>query len=296
MEREDIVSRMKRKFVLSVQLDPPTPGEENNWNEFVNRLRHFGVDTVDVNSSKIVPSADSLAVAAGLLSQFSEVIPHIAVRDNGVTRFVNQIYWLYQHFGLRALLVIKGDPYPSQGRCYDDEGWLESFNVIDALHNELRESGICPHLKIGAAFDHNKPLWRESYFKNLKKSCGADFFMSQNVFSHEQLAILVERFGRNAPLMIGLFPLPYAKIAKWIAADKLPGVVLPKEIVAEAEVFKWKDEHLEEWTVERTARLLVAARAMWTPEGGVQGAYLVTPRRKPEVVLRIIRRAEELSR
>ncbi len=129
MEREDIVSRLKRGFFLSVQLDPPEPGKVSAFLEFVEYLRRYGVETVDVNTSKKVPSADSLMVAQYLLGQefpFSEVIPHVAVRDNGFTRFVQQIFGLYSLCGLRSLLALTGDPLKDGGVSRPDDAGAAS--------------------------------------------------------------------------------------------------------------------------------------------------------------------------
>jgi 5,10-methylenetetrahydrofolate reductase len=285
---------MQREFVLSAQLDPPLPGEEMEFWDFAHRLKFAGVDAVDINTSKLVPSADSMIIASDLLNQahrFCEIIPHVAVRDTGLTRTVNSIYALYTR-GLRSLLVITGDPYPKKLKR-PDCGNLVSCDLIELLHGDLQETGICPDLKLGAAFNQNNE--GELARVEAKISAGTNFFMTQPVWSVSEIRAISAELARF-PFMIGVFPLPYSKVASVVASGRVPGIVVPEEVKSKIKELGQDDDAFERWSIEHSAELICNAKQLRADGITIGGAYLVTPRRKPEVVFRILRRIEELSR
>ena len=283
-----ILTRLHSDFVISVQMDPPTPKDHPCLLQRVDECWVHGAGAVDINTSKLVPSADSLVMAQLLLSSshpIGEVIPHVAVRDNGVTGLVNRVYGLYRYAG-RSILVIKGDAYKDgQGTGCDDDCGLTSVKVIRVLNRELKLSGACPHLVIGAAFNQNNDCEKEWRKAILKKRAGARFFMSQPVFSRAQLRDLAARFNSLGTLMVGLFPLPYQKVFRLVQSGGIPGVVLPPEMIGRAES---GDDELEKWTLDLNLDLLQTARRLWSGNTGIRGVYIVAPRGRPRIVVKLL--------
>lgn len=297
----NLLQSMRQKFVFSVQVDPPDPDENPFILPFMDDCWKRGANAVDINTSKLVPSVDSLVLAQLVLASghpiCPSVIPHVAVRDNGITGLVNRVYSLYRCCGLRSVLVVQGDDYKEgQGTGYDDSRGITSAQVIAALHEKLRHAGICPDLLIAAAFNQNNPLDEELKKAFNKKQAGADLFMTQPVFTVPQLeAVRAVADSHNlGKFMIGVFPLPYRKVFKLVRDGGIKGVMAPDELLAEGEALCAKkplhDKNLllRDWTLRHTLEVLSAARAMWSPESSIGGVYIVTPRKDHEIVPQLL--------
>ncbi len=275
------------EFVVSLEIDPPTPRNIMSFPQKVKDWKTADVKVIDINTSKLEPSADSLMIS-GILSEHGfRVVPHIAIRDNGIRRFINQLFTAYYLHGLRDVLVIKGDSYKLRG--FEGECPISSIQLIHELDRELRMKKICPELKIGAAFNYNAfNISYEIEKLKCKDEIGADCFWSQPIFDEPQLAQLIESFRGNCarPLFVGIFPLPSSSLISTIAAGNVPGVEIPLRLRSEAEGLNEND--LRQWAIESSVELIASVKA--TKE--IAGVYIVAPRSAPSVALEIFKQTK----
>lgn len=293
MPGKSIFSRIEAgQFVRSLQIDPPTPHSIQKFGARLAKIKEAKVEIIDINTSKLEPSADSLVVAARAAEEGLVVIPHIAVRDNGLRRFVNQIFGQYFLYGLRDVLVIKGDPYKLRG--LEGECDLNSIHLINEIDRELRIKKACSNLRLAAAFNQNTfNLNYELERLRCKADIGVDYFMTQPVFDKIQLEILTEAFRANCakPLLVGIFPLPYWDLISAIKTGAIAGINIPMSTVAEAGKFieSFSEEALKKWAIEKSVALISEVRRIKE----ISGVYIVTPRRMPSVALEIFKQTCE---
>ncbi len=287
------------QFVVSVQIDPPSDLENpiGMAREFARQLDSLGVKIIDVNASRRL-SADSLHVASAMERPRLTTIPHITARDSTLNGLLNQVFGSYQFGGVKNFLVITGDPY---GQAHQMNGGsqlgqgvfcADSIGVIQALHDYLRLK-LGARIALGAAVNqNNNNLEHEGARLALKIASGTDFFMSQPVFTKDEVIKLV-RFYRqysDKPLLIGLWPLINSKTLEVIRAGKVVGVKLPDSVFAAAQEYAGDIELLKFW-----GKLQVYELAKFIKENHLAcGVYIVAPSRNPLLLADLIEAAVKL--
>jgi len=288
-----ILERMLHgEFLISVQIDPPGLANAEKFNEMMDELIKNRVTLVDINSSRRI-SHDSIQLASILSQKGLEVIPHITTRDSSINGLINQILAAYDLNKVNNFLVITGDPYEASQAIVPFEGVFQTDAVgaLSAFDTNLRKVGaeIRRDLTFAAAVNQNEEdLKGEGKWIREKEKAGADFFMSQPVFSEEQALMLIDFFSRysSVPLLVGVWPLIHYKTIEAISKGKVVGVVLPPEIYKEAETYQEDENALREWALDKTERLIAFIKNL----GLAYGVYIVAPARNPLLILELIKK------
>lgn len=292
-DKKTILERIQRgEFLVSVQIDPPGAASSEKFMGMIDDLIKAGVRLVDINSSRRI-SHDSIQLASALYQRGLEVIPHVTTRDSSLNGLVNQILAAYGLNKVRNFLVITGDPYEGSQAIVPFEGVFQTdaMGALKAFDTHLRKNSERRHrdLIFAAAVNQNEPdLKKEGGRLKEKEEAGADFFMSQPVFSQEQVLALLDFFCKYSrkPLIIGVWPLIHWKTLEVIYAGKIVGVSLPHEIYKDAAAFQENEIALREWTLDRTEDLIEYVRGL----GLAQGVYIVAPARNPLLILGLIKK------
>lgn len=278
---KDLVERMESgEFLVSIQIDPPGIGKFSEFKEMVSILKEAGVALVDINSSRRI-SHDSIHLGVALSKMGFETIPHVTARDSSINGLANQILAAREWAGLRHFLFITGDPYEANQSLVPSQGVFQTDSVgaIDALNKRLRsDSSSGLSLRIAAAVNQNEnDLAKERERLDAKCGAGADFFMSQPVFSESQADHLFNFYCKSTkkPLIVGIWPLFSMRTVEVIKSGRVAGVELP-----ETEYKKMCQIPDDDLAWERTQRAEEIIRYI-KKSGMAQGVYIVTPARGP---------------
>lgn len=285
-ERRELLARMQDgEFLKSVQIDPPKTNSPEELFSDVELLKQAGVKIVDVNASRRL-SFDSIQLASSLTHVGLQVIPHVTTRDGSLPGLLNKILAAYALSDIRDFLVVSGDPYDPSNNDTNGLFQKDSLCVIKEIDSQLRNSQLALNLTLGAAVNQNTDHAIEGERVEAKVRVGADFFMSQPIFTPQQ-AEYTYRFYRqhaNKPLVIGVWPLTHLRTVENIRGNKVVGVNIPDEIYEEALSHKNDPLALRTWGIQKASELVRFAE-----ESGVaQGVYIVAPLKKPGQLIDLV--------
>jgi len=277
-------------FVVSVQIDPPATRKLNDFKRVMAILLASGVRIVDVNSSRRI-SHDSIQLAVALAQMGFITIPHVTTRDSSLNGLLNQIFAAYEWGGVRDFLFITGDPYEASQSITPSRGIFQtdSIGAIEACDKYLRKDlKLQLDLTFYAAVNQNEAdLACEGERLKAKESAGADFFMSQPVFSKKQALCLFDFYEKHSkkPLLVGIWPLIHPKTISSIHEKRIVGVCLDDETWAQAARHTADQSKLQNWGLKRAYDLVEFICA----SKRAQGVYIVAPARNPLILLDTLR-------
>src|SRR5262249_12295048 len=115
-EEPPLLRRLREKFVVSVEVDPPRGITTRKVMEAVSLMAERGVDCVNIADSplaRIRMSAMSLAALVRARVPSLEIILHFTTRDRNLMGLQSDLLGAHA-LGIRNILCLKGDP-PSLG-------------------------------------------------------------------------------------------------------------------------------------------------------------------------------------
>lgn len=282
----------KGRFTISVQIDPPGSCNTKELRDLVRKLKRAGVKVVDVNSSRRL-SQDSLHLSGAIQKLGIETIPHITCRDSTVNGLLNQILGAHSWNGISHFLIIAGDPYEAKHPAAISRGVFEadSASMVAAIRTHL-QSGLGLKLKIGVALNQNEPnLEYERERLKKKIESGADFIMTQPIFSLGEWNTIKEKFGDllgDLPVLAGVWPITSRKTAVNIKNGAVAGVTMPKDFCAELETLASLTDDVFAKIGLKTAGKLIRK----LKDAGANGVYVVAPLRNPAIIIGMLREIE----
>ena len=292
-ERSLALRMKKGEFITSIQLDPPA-SDSKSIEDFSNEvaiLKENGVNLVDVNDSRREGSMDPMQLATHLSHNEMEVIPHITSRDTTVNGLWGQISAAYTYHNIRNVLVVTGDPYDHKPLDGKGRGVFQtrSIGIIKTIDKKRKDTDHPLNLTIAAAVDQNAhDLTKEGRKTIAKEHAGADYFMSQPVFSKAQAEQLREFYGQysDKPLLVGIWPPAAVRTVDNIHSGKIKGVVIPETIYEKANKFREKPDDLKKWAMEHVEDIM-----SYVKEKKIgQGVYIVAPLRKPSSIVNLTKK------
>jgi methionine synthase I (cobalamin-dependent)/5,10-methylenetetrahydrofolate reductase len=286
-----------RKFVVSVEIDPPKGIAIDRLVEQVGIVMAGGpsgaVDAVDINSGTLARvGMDALAVAGALEAHGFETIPHLTTRDANIIGLQAMLLGAWAVGGVRNILAITGDPpsvgdYPETSGVYE----LDSIGLVKVLAR-LNQGTDWAGKNLGGATNFTIGVAVNPLAKNIdeelrrfeaKVEAGAHFAMTQPIFDPEHWEEFCKLLGGKPPIpvMVGLWPLTSYKQALRLN-NEVPGIVIPKPVLSQ----------MEKAGGEARSCGFALARTMldWARSAsalGVAGAYLIPPFKRYEEVLEL---------
>jgi methionine synthase / methylenetetrahydrofolate reductase(NADPH) len=279
-----------KKFVVSVEIDPPKGTAIDRIFEQVNRVMASGnADAIDINSgSHARVEMDSLMLAGALEAQGIETIPHLTTRDANIIGLQAMLLGAWSIGGVRNVLAITGDP-PSLGDHPETSGVYEVdsiglVKVLARLNQGLgwagKSLGSATNFTIGVAVnpvadDIEEEIRR--YFAKIE--AGAHFAMTQPIFDPEHWHAFLKKIGGKSPIpvLVGLWPLTSYKQAVRLN-NEVPGIVIPERTLKEME---GAGASARDCGFELARRMLDWARTE------MPGAYLIPPFKRYEEILEL---------
>ncbi len=280
-----------KRFVVSVELNPPPGLTLDKALEGARALREGGVDVINVaDGPRATARMGNLALCHRIQEKLGmPALMHVTTRDRNLLGLVAHLLAGHE-LGVRNLVVITGDPpkmgdFPDATAVYDLDsiGLLRLINGFnrgfDPGNKPLGEatSFLCATGAEPAAADYERELRRLV----AKRDAGAELVMTQPVYDPAVLdRFLTDVRPLGIPVLVGLLPLASYRNAEFLH-NEVPGMSIPEEIRERMRRAGSGPEGREEGV--RIAREMLEA-----VKDRVDGAYIMPPFGRHELALRVI--------
>jgi homocysteine S-methyltransferase len=290
-DKSPLARKLGKKFVVSVELDPPKGADPG---QILDRAQYCKENEVDVINVADGPRASARMSAQSLCVLLQskvgiDTILHYTCRDRNLLGIQSDLLGAYA-LGLRNILAITGDPpklgdYPDATAVYDVDS-VGLIRIMDHLDHgcDLAGNLIGPALgiHIGCGADPGKPdLEKEVRRLEEKVAAGAEYIMTQPVYDPRTVETFLGLVRHlNTPILIGILPLYSHRNAEFLH-NEVPGMRIPDDIRERMKKAGSGDSaHREGVAIAREA--LAAARDL------AQGAYVMPPFNKVELAIKVI--------
>jgi homocysteine S-methyltransferase len=241
-EEPALLRRMREKFVVSVEIDPPRGINTRKVMEGARLIAQRGVDCINIADSplaRIRMSAMSLATQIHQHFPRVEIILHYTTRDRNLMGLQSDLLGAHA-LGIRNILCLKGDPpalgdYPNATAVFDTDavGLMRMCHSMNA-GTDLAGSSIggVTRFAIGCGVNPTaEDLDGEFEYVRRKLDAGPHFVMTQPVYELSCWEAFVERLQglTKIPIMIGILPLQSFRHAEFLH-NEVPGIHVPEWI------------------------------------------------------------------
>ena len=290
-EKSPLAKRLGKKFVVSVELDPPKgadPGRIIDRAQYCKENEIDAINVADGPRASARMSAQSLCVLMQTKVGVDTIL-HYTCRDRNLLGIQSDLLGAYA-LGLRNILAITGDPpklgdYPDATAVYDVDS-IGLIRIMDHLNHgrDLAGNAIGPPLgiHIGCGADPSKPdLEKEVRRLEEKVKAGAEYVMTQPVYDPRTVETFLGMIRHlHVPVLIGILPLYSHKNAEFLH-NEVPGMTIPEDIRERMRAAGSGDGAQAEG-VRIAQEALLAVRDL------VQGAYVMPPFNKVDLAVRVI--------
>lgn len=290
-EKSPLARKLGRKFVVSVELDPPRGADPGVLLDRAQYCQENEVDAINVADGPRASARMSAQALCVLLQDKvgSDTILHYTCRDRNLLGMQSDLLGAHA-LGLRNILVITGDPpklgdYPDATAVYDVDS-IGLIRILDHLNHgcDLAGNLIGPALgiHIGCGADPSKPdMEKEVRRLEEKVAAGAEYVMTQPVYDPRTLETFLGMIEHiDVPLLVGILPLFSHKNAEFLH-NEVPGMSIPDDIRERMKKAGTGDKaHAEGVAIAQQATLAAREKA--------QGVYIMPPFNKVELAVRVI--------
>ncbi len=276
---------LKNRFPVVVELDPPFDTDMEKILEGAALLKQHGVDAITVADSPLArPRLNSLIGAAKIKREVGiEVIPHLSCRDYNLIGLKSLLLAAYVE-GIRNLLIVTGDPVPGTGRStikgVFNFNSLTLMNFVGEMNRELFHDDP---LFIGGALNVNSGNQGAETLKMERKiRNGAQFFLTQPIFTEEAIAYLAELKKRYPTRILGgILPLVSYRNAQFLN-NEIPGITIPPSYLT-----RFREDMSR--TEAEEVGIAIACELMALLRQHVDGFYLMTPFNRVSLIITILK-------
>ncbi|HYU44225.1 MAG TPA: bifunctional homocysteine S-methyltransferase/methylenetetrahydrofolate reductase [Vicinamibacteria bacterium] len=290
-EKSPLAKRLGKKFVVSVELDPPKgadPGRIIDRAQYCKENEIDAINVADGPRASARMSAQSLCVLMQTKVGVDTIL-HYTCRDRNLLGIQSDLLGAYA-LGLRNILAITGDPpklgdYPDATAVYDVDS-IGLIRIMDHLNHgrDLAGNAIGPPLAIhiGCGADPSKPdLEKEIRRLEEKVKAGAEYVMTQPVYDPRTVETFLGMIRHlQVPVLIGILPLYSHKNAEFLH-NEVPGMTIPEDIRERMRAAGSGDGAQAEG-------VRIAQEALLAVRNLVQGAYVMPPFNKVDLAVRVI--------
>lgn len=220
--------------LIAVELAPPVDVNDQKLLDAAHILKQSQVDVVTFPDS---PSgrtrADSILMAEKVHKETGlRVMPHLCCRDKNAIAIRGSVLGA-QLNGIKDFLVITGDPVPVMFRQTTRSVFnFDSVGMMRLLQSMNEEVFGKDKITYGGAINQNRMNTKFEVDRIKRKmEAGADFFLTQPVFSREQAQILRNmKAETGATILVGVMPLVSRRNALFMK-NEMAGIEIPDEII-----------------------------------------------------------------
>jgi methionine synthase I (cobalamin-dependent)/5,10-methylenetetrahydrofolate reductase len=298
-EHKPLFEIVKERKSVIVELDPPKKLDTRKFFQGAKALKETGIDAITLADNSLASPRISNA-ALGYLTK-TEIglrsIIHITCRDRNIIGLQSHLMGLHV-MGLHDILAVTGDParvgdFPGASSVYDVSSF-ELIQMIKQLNEGLsisgKDLGQKTAFSVAAAFNPHVRYLEKAVLRLEKKiKFGADYFISQPIFSEEKLIEVYEATKHiEAPIYVGIMPLISSKNAEFLHHE-VPGIKI-SETVRER-MAKFKDDPIQSCLegLHIAKSLIDAAIELFN------GIYLITPFLRYELTVELAEYARRQS-
>ena len=285
----DFAAKLGKKFVVSVEIDPPRGANSEKVLKAAAKLKEAGVDAVNVADSPMARTRMSCLAVSGLIcAQVNmQVILHFTCRDRNLMGLQSDLIGAHA-LGVRNILAITGDPpslgdYPNATAVYDVDA-IGLVDIISRLNNGTdlagNPIGSNTEFSIGVAINPTtETLPRELERLEKKVAAGAQFAMTQPLYDLEVLEIFIEKTRHiKIPILLGLLPLQSYRHAEFLH-NEVPGIEIPQDL----------RRRMNEAGKDAAAVGIASCRELLArARNVVQGAYLMPSFGRYDTILKVL--------
>lgn len=268
----------KRQRIIAVEFDPPANCEIERFMNNAEFLKEAGVDAVTIADCPIARArVDSSLMACKLHRELGlEVIPHMTCRDRNINATKALLFGL-QIEGIRNVLVVTGDPIPSEDRQEIKGVFNFNSQLLAGYIRDLNETMFREPFLIFGALNLNAVNFDAELAKAKRKVAqGMEGFLTQPVHSRQALINLKRaREELQAYLLGGVLPIVSHRNAVYMN-NEISGIEVDDEII-----------DLYEGTTRVEAQKLAVAiscKTMDEMRPYIDGYYLITPFHRVEII------------
>lgn len=275
---------MAGKKIIAVELEAPDSLDLEYINNSAHLLKASGADLITVADSPLARSkADSIMTASIIKRRAGiDVLPHLTCRDKNIISIKAGLI-AGKLDGVDNVFVITGDPIVATDRTsvkgvYDFNS-IRLINYINILNQNTFEQS--PYF-VGAALNTNAANFEYELIRAQKKiEAGAKFFMTQPIFSEENIAnVMLAKKELGVYIFSGVMALANYKNAVFLN-NEVSGISIPENIIQE---LKDKDtEQAREISLNYAKQLI--ERLMPISDG----LYLITQLKRTKLVAELVR-------
>lgn len=299
-EFEPLQDIVKERPSVIVELDPPRKLDTAKFFEGAKALKSTGIDAITLADNSLATvriSNESLGYLVKTELGMRPLI-HIACRDRNIIGLQSHLMGLHT-LGMHDVLAITGDParvgdFPGASSVYDVSSF-ELIQMIKQLNEGLsfsgKDLGQKTSFSIAGAFNPNVRSL-EKAVKRLEKKIlyGADYFISQPVYSEEKLLEIYEYTKHlDTPIYIGLMPLVSSRNAEFLH-NEVPGIKIADSIRERMAKLATQPIEAAREGVEITKSLIDASLDLFN------GIYLITPFLRYELTAELAEYANQRAR
>jgi 5,10-methylenetetrahydrofolate reductase len=240
-EEPAILRRMRERFFVSVELDPPRGINPQKILAGAALLAGHGIDAINVADSpmaRVRMSAQALTYLVLRHYPQFETILHFTCRDRNLMGIQADLLGAHA-IGLRTILALTGDPpsagdYPNVTAVYDVDS-VGLIRVIRKLNQgtDLAGNPIGERTNFAIACAVNPTaddLELELVRFREKIEAGADFAMTQPFYDMAVWDTFLARFGPiPIPVLLGILPLQSYRHAEFMHHE-VPGILVPEAL------------------------------------------------------------------
>ncbi|MEO4055492.1 bifunctional homocysteine S-methyltransferase/methylenetetrahydrofolate reductase [Solibacillus sp. CAU 1738] len=296
---EPFHEKAKRERSVLVELDTPRHLEIDGFIHGAKELYAAGADAIMMADNSLAsPRISNIAMASILKLQHGiRTLPHMTCRDRNLIGLQSHLMGL-DALGLHDVLAVTGDPtkvgdFPGATSVYDVSS-MELISLIKQLNEGISFSGKAlrkqANFSVAAAFNPNVRVLDRAVSRLEKKiEHGADYFISQPVYSKEKIIEIYEATKHlDTPIYIGIMPLTSFKSAEFLHHE-VPGIKLSDEVLARMEACGDDKERSSAEGVGIARELLDTACKYFN------GIYLITPFLRYDMTLQLMEYVKQLD-
>ncbi len=280
----------KKKFVVSVEVNPPAGMDPSRAIEGAKTLVKSGVDVINIaDGPRASARMMNLALAVRLVQEGVDPILHVCCRDRNLLGLVGHVMGAHE-LGVRNLVIITGDPpkmgdFPDCTAVYD----LDSVGLLRLVRglNHGRDpggralGGVTRFLLLTGAEPAAMDYQREITRLKKKIEAGAEAVMTQPVYDPavlERFLTDVEPLG--IPVLVGLLPLASHRNAEFLH-NEVPGMRIP-------DATRDRMRKVGSGPQARKEGVAIAREMLEAFKHRVAGAYIMPPLERWEMALEVI--------
>ncbi len=290
-EQGEIGANLGKKFLVSVEVNPPPGLSLASAIEGARLLKAGGVDIINVaDGARAQARMGNIALCLRIQEQVGlPTLMHITTRDRNL---LGQVAFLLaaHELGVQNLVVITGDPpkmgdFPDATAVYD----TDSVGLLRLVRNMNRGfdpggkplGGATHFLCATGAEPGAQDMPRELERLHRKREAGAELVMTQPVYDPEMLDRMLRQIEPlGIPVLVGLLPLASYRNAEFLH-NEVPGMQIPEHI---------RERMRKAGTPEagRKEGVAVAREMLEAFKDRVAGAYIMPPFGRYELALQVI--------